>query len=278
MSWRAAFWASPYSGALVAAILKAPRRVGVGDPLEHRQDVLDGVDLHVGDEDEGVFEIGRHLLAVGHHVGADVALVVFEALREDELVFARLALVDGDDAVLADLVHRVGDEMADFLAPGRDGRDRFDVGIRRDVLADLEELGRHRFASLFHAGPNKDGVGAFLDGVNAAMDHALGQDRRGRRPVAGLLVGLVGDFVDELGAHVLDRVLQLDFPGDGNAVLANRGRAVAFVQGDVASLRPKGNLDRVGELVDPSDHLVAGGLPEIDVLSHVQLASFLDSI
>ena len=38
----------------------------------------------------------------------------------------RLALLDGDDAVLADLVHHLGDDLADLgirRGDGRDGRD-----------------------------------------------------------------------------------------------------------------------------------------------------------
>ena len=248
--------------------------MAIGHSLENRENVLDRGDLHVGDHDERIFEIGRHFLAVGDHVGTDVSLVVLKALGEDELVFARLALVDGDDPVLADLVHRIGDEVADFLAAGRNGRNRFDVSVGRDGLADLEEFLGDGLASLFHASADEDRVGALLDGVDAAMDHALGKDGRGRRAVTGFFVGLVGDFVDELGAHVLDRVLKLDFAGDRNPVFANRRRAIALVEGHVAAFRPEGQFDGIGKFVDAGDHLVAGGLAKIDVLCH-KIAFFL---
>ena len=83
--------------------------------LEQRQEVRDGADLLVGDQDVGVVEHCFHPLGVGDHVGRDVALVELHALGELELEAERLALLDVDDAVLADLLDRVGDHVADLV-------------------------------------------------------------------------------------------------------------------------------------------------------------------
>ena len=48
--------------------------------LQHRQDVGDGGDLLVGDQDVGVLDLRLHLLGVGDEVGADVAAVEGHAL------------------------------------------------------------------------------------------------------------------------------------------------------------------------------------------------------
>ena len=50
------------------------------DLLERRQDVGDGADLLVGDEDVRILEDGLHAVRVGHEVGADVAAVELHAL------------------------------------------------------------------------------------------------------------------------------------------------------------------------------------------------------
>jgi hypothetical protein len=75
-------------------------------------------------------------------VGREVALVELHALEELDLGLEALALLDGDDAVLADLVHRLGDDLADLLVlVGRAGADLRDLLGAGDLLGHLAELG-----------------------------------------------------------------------------------------------------------------------------------------
>ena len=67
-------------------------------------------------------------------------------------------------------------------------------------------------------------VGAGGDVPQPFLVDGQGQDGGGGGAVAGDVAGLLGDGVDELGAHVLERVGQVDFLGDGDAVLGD-GRA-----------------------------------------------------
>ena len=105
---------------------------GLEDLLERRHHVRDGADLLVGDEDVGLVEDGLHAVRVGHEVGADVAAVELHALDVLGLEGHRLRLFDGDDAVLAGLVEDVGDEVADLLVGGADGRDLGDLVVALD--------------------------------------------------------------------------------------------------------------------------------------------------
>ena len=57
---------------------------------------------------------GFHALGVGHHVRRQVALVEAHALDEVHLHAEGLAFLDGDDAVLADLVDGGRDHLADL--------------------------------------------------------------------------------------------------------------------------------------------------------------------
>ena len=68
--------------------------------------------------------------------------------------------------------------------------------------------------------------------------------------VTGHVVGLGGDLLHQLRAHVLERVVELDLAGDGDAVVGDRRRAELLLEHDVAAPRAEGDLDRVGELVD----------------------------
>ena len=145
MSWSIALRRSPKPGALMATDLNVPRillttsvasaspstssamitsgRPRLHDLLEHRQQVLDRRDLVRDDEqDVGVVEDGLHALGVGDEVRRDVALVEAHALDEVELHAEGLALLDGDDAVLADLLERLGDHLS--RSPCRPRRSR----------------------------------------------------------------------------------------------------------------------------------------------------------
>ena len=109
------------------------RAAGLDDLLEQRQEVLDPAELLVGDQDVRVVEHGLHPLGVVDHVRRQVALVELHALGELELEAERLALLDVHDAVLADLLDRVGDHVADLALTRRDGGDAGDVFLAVDL-------------------------------------------------------------------------------------------------------------------------------------------------
>ena len=111
-------------------------------------------------------------------------------------------------------------------------------------------------------------VGAGGHVAQALVDHGPGQDGGGGGAVTGDVVGLLGDFLDELGADLLVGVLELDLLGDGDAVVGDRGGAPLLVQHDVAALGAEGDADRVGQLVHAALEGAAGLLVERDDLGH----------
>ncbi len=110
---------------------------GAGDLLEQGKQVLHRGDLLLVDEDVGVLESGFHALGVGDEVGREVAAVELHAFDDVELRLHGLRLFDGDDAVLADLVHGFGDDGADLgVGVGGDGADLGDH-VAGDGLGEL---------------------------------------------------------------------------------------------------------------------------------------------
>ena len=63
-----------------------------------------------------------------------------------------------------------------------------------------------------------------------------GQQGGGGGAVAGHVVGLGGDLLDQLRAHVLKGIVQLNLLGDGHAVVGDEGSAELLVQHHVAAL------------------------------------------
>ena len=145
MSCSIALRRSPNAGALTATAVNVPRillttrvdraspstssammneRLAGGDDLlQQRQQVVTRRSCSV-QEDVGVVEDGLHALRVGHEVRGDVALVELHALGELELDADGVGLLDRDDAVLADLVEGLGDQLADRGVAAGDRGDR----------------------------------------------------------------------------------------------------------------------------------------------------------
>ena len=218
--------------------------------LEGREHVLDARDLLVGDQDERAVEDRLHPIGVGHEVGRDVAAVELHPFRVFLLEAQALALFDGDDAVLADLVHHLGDDLADFRIRGADGGDGRDLLAVVDRAGLLGDLGHDGLDGGLDAALDDHRVGPGGHDAEALGDHRLAEDDRGGRAVAGDVVGLGRDFLEQLRAHVLERVVELDVASDGHAVVGDRRRAELLVEDDVAALRTDRDLDGVGEAVD----------------------------
>ena len=228
---------------------------------------LTDADLLLVDQDVGVLQDGLHRRRVGDEVGAQVAAVELHPLDPLDLGLEGLALLDRDDAVLADLLGRLGDHLADLGVEVRgDRRDLLGLLLVGDLGAQLVELVDDVGDRLVHPALHQHRVDAGDDGPEALVVDRLGQDGGGGRAVAGDVGGLAGDLLDHLGAHVLVLVLELDLLGDGHAVLGDRGRAERLLDDDVAAARAERHLDGAGQLRHPALHRLAGFLVERDHL------------
>ena len=90
-------------------------------------------------------------------------------------------------------------------------------------------------------------VGARRDVAQALANQRLGQHGGGGGAVARDVVGLLGDFLDQLSADLLVRVLQLDLLGDGHAIVGDRGAPHFFSRTTLRPLGPNVTSYRVGE-------------------------------
>jgi hypothetical protein len=86
--------------------------------------------------------------------------------------------------------------------------------------------------------------------------------------VTGHVVRLGGDFLGELRAHVLVRVVELHLTGDGHAVVRDRGRAPLLVDDDIAAARAERHLHGVREPVDTALQRAPRVLVELKDLRH----------
>ena len=206
------------------------------------------------DENQDVLDLGDHLLGVGDEIGRKVAAVELHPLDDVGLGLQALGLFDGDDFLLAHFVHGSRNQCADRLvAVGRDRADLGDLLGFGDLAAILLEVGADRVDRRIDAALHVHGVGACRDRLRPLFHDGLSDDRCGGRAVARHAALLRGDLAHHLRAHVLELVFKLDFLGDGHAVLADARRAVGLFNDDVATLRAKGDFDRIGEDIDTAN-------------------------
>lgn len=241
----------------------------LGNLLQQRQEVGQGRDLLAVQQHERVLVHGLLCIEVRDEVRRQVALVELDALGDHELGRQGRGFLDRHDAVGADAGERLADHFADLLVTRGHGRDLGDGRLALDRLRGGEQC----LDDLVGRGVDADAechrVRTRGDVLQTAPHDGLSQHGGGGGAVAGDVVGLGGDALDELRAEVLERVLELDFPGDADTVVGDGRAAEGLRQHYVAATRTQGHLDRVGKLVDSTLERPACDLVELNLLGHV---------
>ena len=241
------------------------------DGLEQREERLELPELLLEDQNVWAFQIDDHLLRVGDEVGRDITAVELHAFNHIQLGLDAFGLFNCNDALLADLLHRLGDHFADlgFAIGGNRTNLR---GLRRGgdlfcALLKFRDNGNNRFvdsATQIHR------VQTGRNGLNALADDRLRQHGRGRRAVAGEGSRLACNFPDQLSAKILELVGKFDFLGNRHAVLGNARGAVTLLKHHITALWAKRDLYGIGQDVHATQNAVAGIGPKTYVFgSHV---------
>ena len=183
---------------------------------------MDRGDLALVEQHVGILEYGLLALRIGYEVRRLVALVELHTFDELKVHPERIGLLHGDHSVLADLVDRLGDHLADSRVGSRDGRHVGDLVLGVVDLHGLVGDGLdHRGDCLLDAPLEAHRVGTCGHVAEAFMDQCLGQHGRRGGAVSGDVIGLSGDLLDQLGTHVLETVFKFHLTGDGDAIVGD---------------------------------------------------------
>jgi len=111
------------------------------------------------------------------------------------------------------------------------------------------------------------GTGGYIP--QALAYHRLRQHGSCGGAVTSDVVGFLGHFLDELGADLLVRVLELDFLGDAHTIVGDGWSTPLLLQHDIAALGSKGHLHGVGEDIHPSLEATPRFSVELNQFGHV---------
>src|SRR6202030_2112997 len=145
-----------------------------GGLLKQREQVLHRADFLFVDEDAHVLEDALHALWIGDEVRREVAAVELHTFDDFEGGLHRLGFLDGDDAILADLLHGFGDDAADLLVVvGGNGANLSDH-VALDVAGKLLDFRNGNFDGALDATLEGCRAGAGRNGLYAFAEDRLG--------------------------------------------------------------------------------------------------------
>ena len=221
------------------------------------------------EKDIGVFENAFHFGHVVDEIRGEISFVELHTFDDVVGRFGGLAFFDGDNAVVADRFHRVGEELTDlWVVISADRADVGDLFFGRNLLGHFLKL-RHGGGSRFiDTATNRRRIAAGGDVAQTFAENSARENGSGRRTVADDVVRLRSHFVHELRAHIFEGIFKLNFFTNGNAVFGNLRAAVSLAQHDVSSGRTKGNRHDVGQLIDAVKHLTSRRVVEDQLLCH----------
>ena len=220
------------------------------DLLEHRQKILDVADLLVNDQDIRILKICFHLLHVGAHISGDVSTVELHTFYKVQLVNHCLGLFNRDNAVLGNLLHCICDHNADSVIACRDSCYTLDLLLAAYRFAHGNEGLNGCFRSFLHTLAKDDRVCTCCQVAHTFLYHCLCKNCSCCCAVAGYIICLGSNFLDELSAHILETVFKVNFLCDGNAVICNCRAAVCLLKDYISSFRSKCNAYYICQFID----------------------------
>ena len=228
--------------------------------FQDRQQVFQDRNLLVVDQYIWIFHLAFHLFRIGYEVRRDIATVELHTFHDVNRCFSTFGFFNGDNAFFLHFLHGFCNQFTDrFVAVGRN------LGY----VFNLFEFVAY-FFSLFCDVGNNFGNG-FVDTafqihrvctgshvLQTYADNRLSQNGGCRRTVAGIVVCLGSDFLNQLGTHVFKRVGQFDFLGYRYTIFRDVRSAEFLFDNHVTTFRAEGYLHGICQFVHAFLQQVAG--------------------
>ena len=242
----------------------------LGSRLQNGQEVFDIADFLVVKQDVGVVHHALHLVGICHKVAAQIATVELHTLYHVDIGVAALALLDGDNTVLAHLAHCISDEFSYFgVVISRNGSHLlYLVVVVIYFLSHVLDIIHHSVNSLVDTALQVHGVGACGHVLQSNVHDALCQNGSGGCSIASVISGLACHALYQLCAGVLKVVFQFYFLCHGHAVFGNLWSTKLLLDNHVSTLGTQCYFHCVCQLIHSLLQKVAGIHVEFYLFSH----------
>jgi len=232
------------------------------------KELLDGSNLLVDEEHAGVLEFDLLGLGISHEVRGNVSAVPLEAFNVFNFSLEGFALSNSNSSVRSKSVKDAGNQATDVVVVvSRDSGNVLDFVFAFDRDREFLEAVDDFVDSHLNASAQVHGVHASGNRFAALLEDSSGENSGSCGSVTGLVVGLAGNLLNEVGADVVVSVRELDVLSNGNTILGNLGDSEASVEHDVATAGAKSNLHGIGKHVAAFEHKGTGLSAELDFLS-----------
>src|SRR5699024_2526610 len=212
--------------------------------LQQWNEVLDVGDLGGNQQDVWIFEDCFLTLNVSCEVARDVALVKAHTLGNLEVNTKGVGLFNGNNGVLvhraiSDGVHCFSNLLTNCWVRCGNTSGGSNLLLGLNFLSGCQQCINYGLGRCFDAALDAHWVRASSYVAQTFTNQCLSQNRCGGGAVASDVIGLLGNFLNQLSADLFVWILKLNFASDGNTVISNGWGAPALLQNDVASLWSK---------------------------------------
>ena len=226
---------------------------GLNNLFQKWKNVLEYINLLIGDEDQWIIHDTFHLICIRNHIWADIPAVKLHTFYYAEVGSHSLGIFYSDNAVIANLFHSIGNKLTNCLICSRNGCDLSNgfLSLNRNRL--LLDFFNQSVNCHFNTLLEYHRVSAGSNVSHPFMNHGLCKQGCSCGTIASYIIGLGCNFLDQLCTHIFNRIFQFNFTGNGNTIIYNVRCAILLVQYNVTSLWSKSNLNRIGQLIYTSE-------------------------
>ena len=210
--------------------------------LDDRQDILYGADLLIGDQDVGILSGGFHLLRVGHEVGRNVPLVDLHTFDVLGLEVDTPGRFNGDYTLFTDAIHHVCYQVTDLIVGCGDRGDLCDLFFIFNGDCYGADILDNSLGTFVNTMLELHRIGTGCQVFQSFMDNCLGQHSSRGGSITSNIVRPRGGLFEQLSAHVLKRVLKLNFFRYRHTIMGHAGSTELLVKRHVATLRTQRRL------------------------------------
>jgi len=157
-------------------------------------------------------------------MGGEISLIHLHSL---DPVYGRvegLALLDGDDPVLANFFHRICDDVANFwIVVGCNTSHLSDLGLVLDLGRHLSKAYDDSLDRFLYASLQAHRISSGCDIPQTFMENCTSENGCSGGAVTGVVRGPGRNLFHHLRSHVLEGVLEFDLTRNSHTVFGDRG-------------------------------------------------------